>query len=104
MKEATGEANITVITIVLIAIVLAIGTVVVNSVLNTAKRSSCCTSVGGIWAKGKCWTQGCSKDFSDKNSFVSNWKPEQGNGHCWTLTKSGSTAEAQNYSACLSSN
>lgn len=54
MKEATGEANITVITIVLIAIVLAIGTVIVNSVLNNSKKSSACNSAGAFWVKGKC--------------------------------------------------
>ena len=40
MKEAAGEANMTVITIVLIAIVLGVGTVLVNQLLgNTAKKS-----------------------------------------------------------------
>ena len=55
MKEATGEANITVITIVLIAIVLAVGTVIVKSVLENTKKSSCCTSVGGYWRSGACY-------------------------------------------------
>ena len=72
MKEATGEANITVITIVLIAIVLAVGTVIVNNVLNTAKKSSCCDANGGIWRGGTCWatctagtgTTGCSGSVS----------------------------------------
>lgn len=55
MKEAAGEANMTVITIVLIAIVLAVGTVIVNSVLNNTKKSSACTSCGGYWSGGTCY-------------------------------------------------
>ena len=55
MKEATGEANVTVITIVLIAIVLAVGTVIVKSVLNNSRRSSCCNSAGGYWHGGRCY-------------------------------------------------
>ena len=54
MKEAAGEANMTVITIVLIAIVLGVGTVIVNSLMNNSKRSSCCTSLGGTWSGGTC--------------------------------------------------
>ena len=54
MKEATGEANITVITIVLIAIVLAIGTLIVNNVLRRSSYSSACTSGGAFWHNGQC--------------------------------------------------
>ena len=62
MKEATGEANITVITIVLIAIVLAVGTVIVNSVLKSSRRSSCCNSAGGYWHAGRCYSTKTEKD------------------------------------------
>ena len=47
MKEAAGEANMTVITIVLIAIVLGVGTLIVNRMMNSSERSSCCAAVGG---------------------------------------------------------
>ena len=60
MKEAAGEANMTVITIVLIAIVLAVGTVLVTSMMNSSKKSSCCTSNGGIWNNGQCYSS-CTK-------------------------------------------
>lgn len=56
MKEAAGEANMTVITIVLIAIVLGVGTLIVNSVLKNSQKSSCCTSSGGFWHGGQCYT------------------------------------------------
>ena len=54
MKEAAGEANMTVITIVLIAIVLGVGTVIVNSMMNSNKISSACSACGGKYTGGKC--------------------------------------------------
>lgn len=54
MKEAAGEANMTVITIVLIAIVLAIGTIIVRGMLANTKKSSACSACGGSWSGGKC--------------------------------------------------
>lgn len=54
MKEAAGEANMTVITIVLIAIVLAVGTVVVNGIMGNVKRKSCCESMGGKLSGKNC--------------------------------------------------
>ena len=65
MKEAAGEANMTVITIVLIAIVLAVGTVIINSMMNSTKRSSACTACGGSWANGACTNAaGTAVDYS----------------------------------------
>lgn len=55
MKEAAGEANMTVVTIILIGVIVAIATPIVNSMMeNTAKRS-CCQNDGGYWtSEGKC--------------------------------------------------
>ena len=67
MKEAAGEANMTVITIVLIAIVLAVGTVVVNTMMDSMAKSSACESAGGTWSGGQCKTgcvQGSNKTVS----------------------------------------
>ena len=61
MKEAAGEANMTVITIVLIAIVLAIGTVIVRNMMQSSRRSSCCASNGGVWNNNTCWAS-CDVD------------------------------------------
>ena len=61
MKEAAGEANMTVITIVLIAIVLAIGTVIVRNMMNSSRQSSCCASNGGVWNNGRCFAS-CQVD------------------------------------------
>lgn len=61
MKEAAGEANMTVITIVLIAIVLTVGTVVVNNVMNNTAKSGACQTAGGMWKNGKCCKdEGCT--------------------------------------------
>ena len=54
MKEAAGEANMTVITIVLIGIVLAIGGVIVSNMMNNTKGRAECTSNGGSWSNGQC--------------------------------------------------
>ena len=55
MKEAAGEANMTVITIVLIAIVLGVGTLVVTNMMNNASKKSACTSSGYTWNGGECY-------------------------------------------------
>lgn len=61
MKEAAGEANMTVITIVLIAIVLGVGTVIIGNMMSSQKKSSCCQANGGVWHNGKCYSS-CSID------------------------------------------
>ena len=63
MKEAAGEANMTVITIVLIAIVLGVGTLIVRGMMGSTKKSSCCTANGGVWANGQCYAT-CDTDTS----------------------------------------
>lgn len=69
MKEAAGEANMTVITIVLIAIVLGVGTVIVNTMMNSSKASSECTSKGNIWYNGACYTpDNCITDTNNKTT------------------------------------
>ena len=59
MKEAAGEANMTVVTIVLIAIVLGVGTLIVTNMMNnlsgkTANKQSKCAQLGGAWNGTKC--------------------------------------------------
>lgn len=56
MKEAAGEANMTVITIVLIAIVLAVGTVIVRSMMSNTQQRTECVNNGGQWENGRCNT------------------------------------------------
>ncbi len=56
MKEAAGEANMTIVTIVLIAIVLGAGTLIVTSIVNGMKdnNSTKCAEQGGAWSGSKC--------------------------------------------------
>lgn len=56
MKEASGEANLTVITIILIGVIVAVATPIINSMMtNTAKRT-CCTNYGStVWEKNQCY-------------------------------------------------
>lgn len=58
MKEAAGEANLTVIAIILIAVIAAVVTPVVNSLMKNTAKQSCCSSYGGTWEKGKCMSNG----------------------------------------------
>ena len=56
MKEAAGEANMTIVTIVLIAIVLAAGTLIVTNIVNGMKtnNSTKCAEKGGSWNGSAC--------------------------------------------------
>ena len=65
MKEASGEANITIITILLIAIVGVVGTVLINNLMNSTKERSCCTEAGGKWSGGTC-TDGGNSYYDSK--------------------------------------
>ncbi len=69
MKEAAGEANMTVITIVLIAIVLAVGTIIVRNLMNNTNNSSACSACGGAWRGGKCY-QGNTTTIIDYSSCM----------------------------------
>lgn len=54
MKEATGEANMTVITIVLIAIIAAVATPLITSLLSNSAKKACCTGAGYQWSGNQC--------------------------------------------------
>ena len=47
MKEAAGEANLTVVAIILIGVIVAVVTPIINSVMKNTKYSTCCQSLGG---------------------------------------------------------
>lgn len=54
MKEAAGEANMTVITIVLIGLVAAAGAVLIPRLLNNMNDRSCCQEKGGYVSGSNC--------------------------------------------------
>lgn len=72
MKEAAGEANMTVITIVLIGVVAAVGLVLVPRLMKNMGKKSCCTDAAGKWSGNTCVAvSGVSYDKSGYNSCIS---------------------------------
>lgn len=63
MKEATGEANMTVVTIILIAAIVAVATPIVTQMMNNTEKQACCMNNGGIW-NGKTCKDSEGKDVS----------------------------------------
>lgn len=66
MKEAAGEANMTVVTIILIGVIVAVATPIVNSMMTNVEKRSCCQNDGGTWENGACsnkknYDKNCSK-------------------------------------------
>lgn len=54
MKEAAGEANLTVVAIILIGVIVAVVTPIVNSMMKNAAKRACCTDAGYIWKDNTC--------------------------------------------------
>lgn len=54
MKEAAGEANLTVIAIILIGVIAAVVTPMINSYMTTSAKKGCCTNAGGYWSTNAC--------------------------------------------------
>ena len=76
MKEAAGEANMTVITIVLIAIVLGVGIIIVPNMVNKTSRSACCTNAGGVWKDNTCYIAStCTIDGQGKQTCSTATQP-----------------------------
>lgn len=56
MKEAAGEANLTVVAIILIGVIAAVVTPIINSTMTTTARKTCCQNAGGVWQDTACFT------------------------------------------------
>ena len=54
MKEAAGEANLTVVAIILIGIIAAVVTPLINSQMQNANDRADCMNNGGYWENGDC--------------------------------------------------
>ncbi len=62
MKEAAGEANLTVVAIVLIGIIALIATPLIRNLVLNAKERACCLSAGGVFQGSTCQpTEGYSQ-------------------------------------------
>ena len=73
MKEAAGEANLTVIAIILIAVVVAVATPLVSSLMKNSAWKSCCTDNGGKVKGSNCVqvkSDGTEGTSVDKNNIV----------------------------------
>lgn len=64
MKEAAGEANLTVVAIILIAVVVAVATPLINSLMKNAKTNACRTDAGYYQENGQ-WVGGNQQEFDD---------------------------------------
>lgn len=69
MKEAAGEANLTVIAIVLIAIVAAVATPLISNMMTGSAKKSCCTQYGGTWTGGSCTDPGVTGNTFDDTGY-----------------------------------
>ena len=54
MKEATGEANMTVVTIILIAAIVAIATPIVTNMMRQTEEKAKCMDAGSVWSGASC--------------------------------------------------
>lgn len=63
MKEAAGEANLTVVAIILIAVVVAVATPLVNSLMGSAKEKACRTDSGFYQDSNGNWVGGNQSEF-----------------------------------------
>ncbi len=64
MKEASGEANLTVVTIILIGVIVAIATPIIQSMMSNTQKRACCMDAGGTWSNGSCsvsYDKNCAK-------------------------------------------
>ena len=78
MKEAAGEANMTVITIVLIGLVAAAGAILIPNLLKSMKMRSACSELGGTLSGSTCTVKGESGAQGTYTCTVN----ESGEGEC----------------------
>lgn len=72
MKEAAGEANLTVVAIILIGVIVAVVTPLITSLMSNTANRACCTDAGGVWRGGSCKDGGSGQfDASGYSTCVS---------------------------------
>ena len=84
MKEAAGEANMTVVTIVLIAVVLGVGTLIVNNLMRSSSIKAACSEAGGMWVNNSCGVN-CVADNDGTYTCGSTLNCTQ-SGNAWTCS------------------
>ncbi len=91
MKEAAGEANMTIITIVLIGVVAVVGAILIPRTLNGSEKKAACAEMGGNLSGTTCTYKEFSSnpDGEIKTCKVSKCKAgskNEGNWVCSGLT------------------
>ncbi len=67
MKEATGEANMTIVTVVLIGIITLIATPIITSLVRQSQRRACCVNNGFQFTGGRCMNNNTAVDMATLN-------------------------------------
>ena len=71
MKEAAGEANMTVITIILIGVIAAVAIPLITGLMSNTQARACCNEAGGIWKGGACDSSVSTYDANSYNNCMS---------------------------------
>lgn len=58
MKEAAGEANLTVVAIILIGVIVAVVTPIITGMMENTQKRACCMDSGGTWQGNDCQNAG----------------------------------------------
>ena len=82
MKEAAGQANMTVIVIVLIGVVGAVGMAVVPSLLENVEKRAICNEKGGEYSNNRC--RFVTRN-SNGNSIIHDYGFEKCDDGSWAL-------------------
>lgn len=54
MKEAAGEANLTVVAIILIGVIMAVVAPLITRMMDTTNKKAECMNDGGCWKNNQC--------------------------------------------------
>ena len=73
MKEAAGEATITVVTISIIALIILAGSIIIPKLTQSSSKKGCCVSAGGYWITetSQCKQVGTGIDMSENTYWDS---------------------------------
>lgn len=74
MKEAAGEANMTVITIILIGVIAAIAIPLVNSAMDNAALKAACNAAGGYMEGTTCRKNSTDTFTCSENTTTGSWE------------------------------
>ena len=56
-ERSCRRSNLTVVAIILIGVIVAVVTPLINSLMSNTANRACCTDAGGIWKSGKCTSE-----------------------------------------------